>query len=132
VELTAAGRADPLFAGFASRMETFQWHGAEIRRLPEGAVVLAANAACATQAIRWGRQAYGIQYHVEITSATVPKWQRIPEYAASLEAALGSVGAARLESVARVKLPAFNAAARRIDDNLAAIVTSMAKVTGIR
>jgi GMP synthase-like glutamine amidotransferase len=77
-------------------MQTFQWHGAEISTLPEGAVVLVANPACGTQAIRWGRHAWGMQYHVEITETTVADWQAIPEYAASLRAALGPERAAGL------------------------------------
>ncbi|WP_444462166.1 hypothetical protein [Rhodobacter capsulatus] len=41
---TAAGAADALF----DAPPTFQWHGAEVARPPEGAVVLAKNAALAT------------------------------------------------------------------------------------
>lgn len=124
VRLTEAGRVDLLLAGFPKVIETFQWHGAEITRLPEGAVVLAANAACPTQAIRWGRHAWGFQYHVEITPSTVPEWQVIPAYAESLEAALGREEAAKLEARVGPKLPAFRDAARRIDVNLAAILAT--------
>ncbi len=122
VDLTAEGKADPLFKGFAGGMETFQWHGAEISALPKRAVVLARNAACATQAFRWGKHAYGLQYHVEITPATVPDWEAVPAYKASLEQALGSEEAARLNEVVAPKLDAFGAAARRIYDNFSAVV----------
>jgi GMP synthase-like glutamine amidotransferase len=125
VRLTAAGRTDPIFAGFPETFETFQWHGAEITRLPADTVVLAGNAACPTQAIRRGRHAWGFQYHVEITPATVPEWQVIPEYAASLEAALGAEEARLLGSRVGPRLPAFATAARRIDDNLAAAIASV-------
>lgn len=128
VELTEAGRADALLAGFPPCLETFQWHGAEIATLPEGAVVLAANAACATQAIRWGRHAWGFQYHVEITPQTVPEWQVIAEYAASLVAALGEDEAGLLEARVTPRLPAFRAAAKRLHDNLATIVAATAAV----
>lgn len=121
VALTEAGLADPLLAGFAPAFETFQWHGSEVTRLPEGAVILAANPACPVQAMRWGRHAYGFQYHVEITPATVPEWQRIPAYAASLETALGPVEAVRLEGSVGPRLPAFREAARRLDANLASL-----------
>lgn len=122
VDLTPEGRSDPLLAGFPERIETFQWHGAEIKRPPAGTTILAGNAACPTQAIRWGKHAYGFQYHVEITPATVPEWKRIPAYAASLEAAMGRARAAGLEAEAAPRLPAFREAARRVNDNLAAIV----------
>lgn len=120
VTFTEAGRADPLFRGFGEGMETFQWHGAGVLDLPRGATVLASNDACPTQAIRWGRHAYGLQYHVEITPTTVADWQAIPEYAQSLTEALGEEGAAGLGDRLAPLLPAFNAAARRLNDNLAA------------
>lgn len=126
VAFTPAGRADAIFAGFGAGMQTFQWHGAEIRVLPEATTVLAANSACPVQAIRWRDRSYGLQYHIEITPATVPEWQAIPEYAASLEVALGPVEARRLATNAEPRLPAFAAAARRINDNLERIMRRLA------
>jgi len=120
VHLTAAGQADPLLAGFPAAVETFQWHGAEVQTLPQDAVVLASNAACAVQAMRVGAHAYGFQYHVEITPSTVAEWGAVPEYAASLETALGPV-AAQLDALVAARLPAFGAAARRLNDNLFAL-----------
>jgi GMP synthase-like glutamine amidotransferase len=122
VELTPAGQRDPLLAGMGASLETLQWHGAEISRLPKGAEVLAANAACPVQAIRWGRHAYGFQYHVEIEALTVPDWVRIPEYRASLEAALGIDQIAGFESSVAARLSDFRRAARRINQNLATIM----------
>lgn len=118
VDLTPAGQADPLLQGFAPRIETFQWHGAEISRLPDGATILAANAACPVQAFRCGRHAYGFQFHCEITATTVGDWERIPAYQASLEQALGREEAGRLGSTVRERLPAFRRAAERLNDNL--------------
>lgn len=122
VELTPAGRQDPVLAGFAPSFETFQWHGAEVSRLPPGAEILAANAACPVQAIRCGRHAYGFQYHVEITPSTVAEWGRIPEYEASLDQALGPERARGLEGLVAPRLAAFRQAAKRLDDNLAGIM----------
>jgi GMP synthase-like glutamine amidotransferase len=124
VELTPAGAADPLFAGFSSPMETFQWHGAEVTRLPEGAAVLAANALCAVQALRVGRTAYGLQYHVEIGEDTVEDWEAIPAYAASLEQALGKEGVDQLAIDTTARLPAFASAARRFNDNFLKVIAA--------
>lgn len=121
-DLTPEGGRDAVLAGFPSRVETFQWHGAEAKTLPEGAAVLAANGACPVQALRWGRHAYGFQYHCEITATTVADWERLPAYRASLEAALGAERAAGLGGIVLAKLPAFRVAARRLNDNLAAII----------
>lgn len=122
IELSPAGQSDPVFQGFERKFETLQWHGAEVARLPDNATTLAGNDACAVQAFRWGKWAYGFQYHTEITPQTVPDWRIIPEYKASLEAALGEKGAAELADAVQPRLEEFKAAARRLDDNLEAII----------
>lgn len=122
IELTSDGMADPLLSGFDRSVETLQWHGAEVARLPHGGVVLAQNAACAVQAMRWGQHAYGFQYHMEITSSTVGEWSCVPEYKASLEATLGEHAAENLSREISARLPEFRAAAGRLDRNLSRIM----------
>ncbi len=122
VELTPAGRHDTLLAGLGPSVETLQWHGAEITRLPEGAEILAANAACPVQALRWGRHAYGFQCHIEITASTVTDWERVPEYKASLDQALGPQAASELAGAVLRKLPDFRRTAQQVDRNLSAIL----------
>lgn len=124
VTLTADGVADPLFFGFPAMIETFQWHGAEVQRLPDGSTVLASNAACAVQSFRWREHAYGIQYHCEITEKTVGEWQALPAYAVCLKAAVGSESVAKIEAETAARLPAFSAAATRLNDNFLRIVAS--------
>ncbi len=124
VELTAAGQSDPILAGFGPTLETFQWHGAEVARLPEGSKILAGNADCKVQAMRWGKYAYGFQFHVELTDETVGDWKRIPPYLASLEQALGAEAAAALDGVVAARLPAFNAAARLLNSNMMSIAAA--------
>lgn len=124
VKLTPAGRKDPVMAGFPPVTETFQWHGAEVKRLPKGAQTLAGNSKSKVQAMRWGACAYGTQFHCELTEATVGEWQEIPEYMASLEACLGKEGAARLGPAVEAKLADFNASARRLNDNFLAIAAA--------
>jgi GMP synthase-like glutamine amidotransferase len=121
VTLTEAGRQDPLFAGFAAPVATFQWHGAEISQLPNGAEILATNASCPIQAFRYGPHAYGLQYHVEITASTVDEWSAIPEYRAGLERVLGAGAAPRLSELVARRLPSFATSARRLNDNFSAM-----------
>lgn len=121
VTLTEAGRADPFFAGLPASIETFQWHGVEVTRLPEGGVALAENEAASVQAMRVGANAYGMQFHPEILEETVGDWERIPEYWKSLIKALGQDGAEQLASDVRPRLPAFYDTARALDANLARI-----------
>jgi GMP synthase-like glutamine amidotransferase len=132
VSLTEAGRRDRLFVGFAPPVETFQWHGAEISRLPESAEVLATNSSCPIQAFRYGPHAYGLQYHVEITASTVDDWSAIPEYRAGLERLLGVAGPARLREVVASRLSSFAASARRLNDNLSAVVAAARPVKALR
>jgi GMP synthase-like glutamine amidotransferase len=122
VDLTPAGQMDRLLDGFGPRLEVFQWHGAEVSKTPPGAVILAASDACPVQAIRYGELAYGFQYHVEITRSTVMDWKMIPEYQTSLEQALGIEHASRLSDAVSTKLSNFRAAARKLNDNLMALV----------
>lgn len=116
--LTAEGRRDRLLAGLAPQVRAFQWHGAEVQKVPEDAVILAANEACPVQALRVGRRAWGIQFHIEMTPDTVAEWSAVPEYAASMERALGATRAAGLGPELARDLPAFTAMARQINDNL--------------
>jgi GMP synthase-like glutamine amidotransferase len=122
VALTKEGRADAFFAGLPSPLDTFQWHGAEVKTLPEGAVVLASNEACRVQAMRYGALAYGLQFHIEITASTVEDWGAIPEYKASLEATIGRENVPALVADTMARLPAYRATAKRINDNFLALI----------
>ena len=122
VELTEAGRRDPLFAGLASRFKALQWHGAEVAAAPPGAVVLARSPACAVQAMRVGATAYGLQYHVELTDRTVAEWAEVPAYASALDDTLGAGALPRFASAAAATMADFNRDARLLYDNFMALV----------
>jgi GMP synthase-like glutamine amidotransferase len=117
VELTEAGGRDPLFAGFEPRFKALQWHGAEVAEPPPGAVVLARSPLCAVQALRSGRHAYGMQYHTELTPATVGEWSQVPAYACALDQTLGPGALPRFEADARRHMADFNRDSRRLYDN---------------
>lgn len=122
VELTPEGRRDPLFAGIEPVSRCLQWHGAAVVGLPAGARVLASSTHCPIQAIKVGRHAYGLQYHMEITGTTVGDWGRVPAYAQAMERVLGPGSLAALERKTLAELPAFNRDARRLYDNFKRIV----------
>ncbi len=72
IELTAAAAADPLLA--QSGVQTvFQWHG-DTFDLPAGAIHLARSPVCENQAFRYGSNAYGLQFHIEMTAAMIDDW----------------------------------------------------------
>lgn len=118
VDATPAAAADPLLGGSPFPAAVLQWHGAEVKSVPAGSEVLATSPACAIQAFRYGRHAWGLQYHVEATASTVDDWAAIPEYAAALERALGAGAVDSLRRRVADELPNFNAQARTIYDRL--------------
>ena len=69
VTVTAAGQADPLFAGLPEHFEAFGGHKEALSVPPPHAVVLATSAACPVQAFRIGPRAYATQFHPELDSA---------------------------------------------------------------
>ncbi len=67
VTLTAAASDDPLFGPLAQNFTALTAHKEGTARLPEGAVLLAANEACPVQAYRVGDRLYATQFHPEPT-----------------------------------------------------------------
>jgi len=72
IELTAPAD-DPLFGAVGGRRTVFQWHG-DTFDLPAGAIQLARSELCVQQAFRFGVNAYGLQFHVEVTAGMVDQW----------------------------------------------------------
>jgi GMP synthase (glutamine-hydrolysing) len=66
VSLTAAGEADPLFAGVPRDFAAYGGHKEAMVTVPDGAVQLATSAACPVQAFRVGRNVYATQFHPEL------------------------------------------------------------------
>jgi GMP synthase (glutamine-hydrolysing) len=87
VDLTDEARADPLFASLPSSLLTLQWHS-DTFDLPPGAVRLATSPTYANQAFRYAN-AYGVQFHLEVSNDMASEWAAVPEYAAALERVLG-------------------------------------------
>jgi GMP synthase (glutamine-hydrolysing) len=72
VELTEAAAEDPLLGRLPQRFDSFQWHY-YTHSVPAGAVELAQSDIC-TQAFRLGENAWGVQFHPEVTLAQVQSW----------------------------------------------------------
>jgi GMP synthase-like glutamine amidotransferase len=120
-ELTAAAASDPIFGALPGPITALQWHGAEVRRVPDGAVVLATGDACPVQAFRVGTAAWGVQFHPEVLPSTVSDWAQIPEYVDALERS-GIVDVATLDAWVARELPAMEAATAALAGGLAAAV----------
>jgi GMP synthase-like glutamine amidotransferase len=110
LELTAQGRDDPLFGALAQRFEVFEWHSYEFP-LPPGAVPLARNELC-LQAFRLGEEAWGLQFHPEVTKAIVNGW--IDDYRVDEDAVRLDLDWEALREESERKIAAFNRLGRNL------------------
>ena len=84
VNLTEAGRADPVLSQVPPTFPIFQWHS-DTFTLPPGAVHLAESPAARNQAFRIGRATYGTQFHFEASRSVVRDWSNtFPEVIARM------------------------------------------------
>jgi GMP synthase-like glutamine amidotransferase len=95
VTLTDDALSDPVLGGLPRELPSLQWHG-DTFDLPEGAVLLASSPAYPNQAFRYGRAAYGVQFHVEVTADMAREWAEVPAYVDALERTLGAGAAPQL------------------------------------
>ena len=95
VQLTEEGRRDPLFAGLPGYQQVFHWHE-DTFDIPRGAVQLATNPDTQNQAFRYGRHAYGTQYHIELTPAMLDAWILGPPFHQEIVKWIGEDGATRV------------------------------------
>jgi GMP synthase (glutamine-hydrolysing) len=83
VSVNEAGVADPLLAGLGETFYAFLWHGDQIKRLPEEAILLASTEKCPVQAFRlrdlpvWGVQ-FNPQYDPVIAEGVIRSASSLP------------------------------------------------------
>jgi GMP synthase-like glutamine amidotransferase len=95
VVLTNEALADPICCELPRKILTLQWHS-DTFDLPEGAVLLASSPSYLNQAFRFGDRAYGVQFHLELSSELAHEWAAVPAYADSLDRVLGPGSLPRL------------------------------------
>ncbi len=100
VTLSAAAQSDPLFAGLPIQFDAQAAHRQSVRRLPEGATLLAGNDFEPHHAFRLGSRAWGVQFHPEFGEAATHA------YLATLNGDVPE-GAVRPTDVAASVLPRF-------------------------
>lgn len=130
IGLTSAATDDPLFGPCFSaapprepfhRLTVFHWHG-DTFDLPPGAVHLAASGACRNQAFRFGPNAWGLQFHIEMTAEMIEDWLRVPGMCGEL-AVLDYVDPAEIRARTPEELPKLQSLARGVLGRFAAICT---------
>ncbi|MBI4437267.1 MAG: type 1 glutamine amidotransferase [Candidatus Omnitrophica bacterium] len=75
VQLTEAGRKDPLLSGIPTSFKVFQLHGETVTLTPR-MTLLGKGDFCTNQMVRVGTSAYGLQFHLEMTSVMLDLWGR--------------------------------------------------------
>lgn len=73
VRLTDTGRDDPAASLYDDAAPVLFWHR-DTHDLPTGAALLATSDRYPLAAFRFGRWAYGFQFHLEITMEWLPRW----------------------------------------------------------
>ena len=117
VDLTAEGRADPIFNRMDQRQVVLQWHSVRVAQPPYDAVVLASSPDCRVQAMRVDPRAWSMQYHVEVEEDTVRNWGKVDAYRVALEATLGPDAVDSLAADADHHMADFAVAAQHLYRN---------------
>lgn len=76
IQLSAEGLADPLLSGLGAIFDAQVAHTQSVLSLPEGATRLAFDDWDANQAFRFGKNAWGVQFHPELDADIVRTYLR--------------------------------------------------------
>lgn len=91
VSLAPSSRGDPVFSACPAEFTALHWHG-DTFDLPPGAALLASTPQYPHQALRWGKVAYGLQFHVETDARLAEAWLDLNAYRQALTEVAGPSG----------------------------------------
>ncbi len=117
VTMTEAGAQHAFFNGIEPQQRVMQWHHAEVKRAPQGALVLAQSKNTAIQSLAIDSHALSTQFHCEFSPQTVATWSSLPSYLAVLERELGAGAYEKLKTECYPQMPAMARMTKRIWDN---------------
>jgi len=121
VTFTRPPGTEPVLEGANESEMVLHWHG-DTFDLPRGATRLASTLACENQMFRFGRRAFALQFHVEVTAGDVKRWA--VEDAAFVLAANGPGGAARILADTERFMPRHRQVGDRLIRNILAAARS--------
>jgi GMP synthase (glutamine-hydrolysing) len=110
VQTTEAARHDPLIGPLGPEFLALEWHSYEFE-LPAGATPLAHSDRC-LQAFRAGDQAWGIQFHAEVTMADFGSW--IDVYGSDPEAVAINLDPDALRTETEQRIAGWNELGRKL------------------
>lgn len=79
LDTTEHGRSDRVLAPLGTSTPVFQWHSYTFA-IPRSAQHLARTESCENQAFKYGDNAYGFQFHLEVDAALIGRWLNTPGY----------------------------------------------------
>jgi len=120
VQLTTEGKKDPLFNGFKENEPVYQWHG-DMFQIPANGRLLAKAQGCPHQALKVGTNAYGLQFHVEVTDRSIKEW--CDEYISADLTGRMDHAASMMDDYRKYKKE-FDAQAKRMYHNFLKIINS--------
>jgi GMP synthase-like glutamine amidotransferase len=123
VAVNQAGLADPLLSGLGESFYAFLWHGDQVTRLPQEAVLLASTERCPVQAYRLGdRPVWGVQFNPQydpaIAEGVIRGSSWLPEQGFDIEE-LVAIGYREYDDVATKIFGNFFRAVREGEDGVA-------------
>ncbi len=121
---TAATPSDPVMSPLTAPQPVFQWHSYTFD-LPRGALLVATGPDCPMQAFRYGEDAYGFQFHLEMDEALIRRWLSEPSYLADLEACGSPQQPAAIEAATPVHIEGLKALADRVFNRLLDLIGPM-------
>ena len=127
VQMTDEGQRDPLYARLPGSQRVYQWHE-DTFALPQGAVRLATNEQTENQAFRVGRNAYALQYHIELTPAMLDTWLHYPSLRQEVIEVLGQDGYDQLEQNSHLYYPLYQEHTRIMVENFLALAGYSAQI----
>ncbi|MBZ0166326.1 MAG: type 1 glutamine amidotransferase [Candidatus Omnitrophica bacterium] len=117
IHITANGIQDALFSGVGETMRVYQWHE-DMSELPPHATLLATSPECPQQAWKIGPNAYGIQFHIEITEESIYTWTERYFHDAQQRETQQQI---MLDEYTRIK-PTFDRTAQIVYDNFLMLI----------
>ena len=118
VSLTGEAAGHRLTQGLGPSHKVMQWHMAEVKKVPDGATVLASSPRAKVQAMAIGDHAISTQFHCEFTPQTVAGWSSLPGYLASLHKHMGDGAYPRIVRESFPLMPEMARMTRTMYDNL--------------
>ncbi len=123
ISLNECGMGDPIFAGMPKVQNCLQWHSVEVEKMPADGLILATSPKCRNQAMRVGKMAWSMQFHVEVEADTVSNWGAVPSYRTALEDSGGPSAFDTMLHDAAARIDDFETNARKLYQNFMSQMT---------